>query len=393
MLFLLLFLVVFNRIIYKSNLNPIFLQSALWFFYYALLSINIKSYDIHLYQVTNFVLLQSIGFSLGGFFCYLFTRKTSLDNQYLISNETIENSKRNLQNLLPVFFIIQIISLLAYIKITGSISILAIAEIRDTLAEEDGKNFGVFGLIQLIMSVYLILTSLSKSTFTKWHKLLLVFFLYYTMLMGSRAQFVYYFISLFYILLWQNRINGKKIFGSIALLLGLMYLITVLRSAKASGQTLTETLMIYTITSMPAMHLSTFSNTKCFGFYTFRVVYVWINKLGFNIPISNILSEYTLTPLPTNVYSYLKPYFMDFGYTGVFILPLFLGFIQQYFYFKARRGSFSYLFLSSILLYPLLMQVFEENYFRQLSNIVYSFILAVLVAKINVRFKKKEQLV
>jgi oligosaccharide repeat unit polymerase len=282
---------------------------------------------------------------------------------------------------------------MVYVKSTGNISILAIAEVRDTLVEDDGKKFGIYGLVQMIMAVYLILVSLSKTTFTFKHKLFVVLFLYYTMLLGSRSQFVYYFLSLLYILLWQKRINGKKIFVYVSLIFGLMYIITILRSAKASGQTLTETLMIYTITSMPAMHLATYTNPKYFGFYTFRVLYVWLNKFGFNFQLAPILSEYTMTPLPTNVYSYIKPYYMDFGLTGIFVIPLFLGIVHQYFYFKARRGSFLFLFLSSIMIYPLLIQVFDETYFRQLSNILYSFIIAAMVVKADIKFKKNDQIV
>jgi len=386
--FILLFLAFFNRFIYKSSLNPIFLQSVLWLIYYSLLCINIKAYDIHLYQVTNFILLQSVGFSLGGFICFLFTRKSSFDNLNPIGQESINISQKNIQILFPVFFFLQVASLFVYVKSTGNVSILAIAEVRDTLVEDDGKKFGTYGLIQMIMAVYLLLVILSKTKLTLWHKGLIGMFIYYTMLLGSRGQFVYYFITLFYILVWQKRISAKRILGSIALLTGLMYVITILRAAKAYGQTLTETLMIYTITSMPALHIAQFSNSQCFGYYSFRVFYVWLNKFGFNFPLSPVLSEYTLTPLPTNVYSYIKPYFLDFGYTGIFLLPLVLGFIHHFFYFRARCGSFIFMFLTSVLMYPLLMQVFEENYFRQFSNIVYSFILTALVAKMNIRVNR-----
>lgn len=357
-----------------------------------MLCLNIKSYDIHLYQVTKFIFYQSIGFSLGGFLSYLFTKKTSLDYLSPVSKESINISQRNIEFLFPIFFILQVITLLVYVKSTGNTSILAIADVREKLVEEDGKKFGTFGLIQLMMSAYLILASLSKTTFTAKHKLLLGFFLYYTMLLGSRAQFIYYFLALFYILLWQKRISAKKIFASITLILGLLYIMTLLRGANRNNGTLTEILMIYTITAMPALKLGVFANSKCFGYYTFRVIYVWINKLGFTLPINNILSEYTMTPLPTNVYSYIKPYYLDFGYLGIFIVPLFLGFVQQYFYFRARRGSFVFLFLTSILMYPLLMQVFEETYFLQLSNIIYSLILATMIAKLSIRLKRKEQL-
>lgn len=384
----LLFLALFNRFIYKSNLNPIFLQSVLWLIYYTILYLNIKAYDIHLYQISQFIIYQSIGFSLGGFFCFLFTRKSSFLNIYPINEKTINLSQANIQKIFPVFFVLQLISLVAFIKSTGNVSILAIADVRDVLAEEDGKNFGSFGLIQMVMAVFLLLISISKTKFTVWHKVLVGLFLYYTMLLGSRGQFVYYFVSLLYILLWQRRISGKKIFVSVSLVLLLMYILTVIRSAKATGQTLGETLLVYTVTSLPALHIGTFVNSKCFGYYTFRVAYIWINKLGFSFPLSSVLSEFSFTPLPTNVYSYVKPYYLDFGYAGVFLLPLFLGILHQYFYFKARRGSFLSLFLSSILMFPLLMQVFEENYFRQLSNIVYSILLAAIVSKLSIRIHK-----
>ena len=381
--FFLLFLAVFNRFIYRSSLNPIFLQSVLWLVYYVLLAVNIKTYDIHLNQVTSFIFLQSIGFSLGGFICFLFTRKSSLDNLIEIRTESFAISQRNLCIVFPFFFVLQIFALILYIKNTGNISFMAIADIRDTLAEDDGKKFGTYGLIQMLLAVYLIQFTISKVSFTIWHKILLVLFLYYTMLLGSRGQFVYYFITVFYILFWQKRLNVKKVIYSMLLILGLMYVVTVLRSINATGQTLTETLLIYTVTSIPALHIATFSRSKFFGYYSFRVFYVWINKLGFTIPLSPVLSEFTMTPLPTNVYSYIKPYYLDFGYVGVFLLPFLIAFIHNYFYFSARRGSYVYLFLTSVLMYPLLMQVFEENYFRQFSNICYSVILTTLIAKLS----------
>ena len=177
--FFLLFLAVFNRIVYKSSLNPIFLQSVLWLIYYSLLCLNIKSYDIHLYQVTKFILYQSVGFSLGGFICFLFTRKSSFNNLNPLTQESISISQRNLQILFPVFFLLQVASLLVYVKSTGNISILAIADVRDTLVEDDGKKFGTYGLIQMIMAVYLLLITLSKTKFTMWHKVLVGMFIYY----------------------------------------------------------------------------------------------------------------------------------------------------------------------------------------------------------------------
>ncbi|HEX8461328.1 MAG TPA: hypothetical protein VF623_07855, partial [Segetibacter sp.] len=74
MIYILLMITVINGYVYKSFLNPIFLQSLLWLIYFFFLALNIDLYDVKIEDTYSFIFYQSVGFSLGGFICALFTR-------------------------------------------------------------------------------------------------------------------------------------------------------------------------------------------------------------------------------------------------------------------------------------------------------------------------------
>ena len=107
------------------------------------------------------------------------------------------------------------------------------------------------------------------------------------------------------------------------------------------------------------------------SYNTFRVVWLWTERLGFNIPVAPVISEWISTPLPTNTYSYLKPYYMDFGMVGVFGIPLLLGFcvITCCSIFR-QKVSYISCYLLGFLMYALLMQPIEEQYFQMANQLV-----------------------
>ncbi len=387
MIFFLLFLALFNRFIYKSSLNPIFLQSVLWLIYYVLLAANIKVYDVRIEQVNAFILLQSIGFSLGGFLCFLFSKKSSVWEKKELSVFSLEAVQKNILFLFPFFFCILCVSFLALARTSGSISLANLADIRQNLAEDDGKKYGTYGLIQFLLSIYLLLYAATKTKFHYRFTLFYIIFFYFTALLGAKAAFLFFFSSLLYVLLWQKKINISKVVLSVALIFSLFVVITLLRTDSSYNTDLSflsDVLLIYSITSMPGLALTAHgASSPFFGYQTFRVIYLWLNKIGFSLPISPVLLQFTYTPLPTNVFSYVKPYFTDFGYVGVFLLPLIIGFLNNYMFFRANKGRLGSFILNALLIFPLIMQFFDDQYFRWFSNWIYFSVLILLLTKIR----------
>ncbi len=377
MLFILAFIVIVNKYLYKSLLNPIFLQSLLWLIYFVILVNNIDSFDIAITETYPFLLLQVLGFSLGGALCFILFKKynTPTIPQQNKEHEYQHITITNINILYPFVLIILVIVIPLIIRESGSFSLLNIRDLRDTLVEDDGKKYGSYGLLQLLISVYLVTYISTGEKITSKYKLLLIIFFFYTYLLGSRGQFIFFFGSIFYILIWQKRLRKISIVLSVVFLVLLMLLVTISRESDLDTDFLIKTFLSYTTASVPALVLAKDDPALVFGYHSFRVAYLWLNKVGFAFPIVPMLSEWTPTPLLTNVYSYIKPYYYDFGITGIFILPAIIGFINNLLFFRSQLKKQSSLILLAFFTYPLLMQTFDEQYFRWASNWVYIYFL------------------
>ena len=128
---ILIALVILNKILYKSYLNPIFLQSVLWLVYYFFLSQNIRSFNVGIEPLNKFVLLQSIGFSLGGFICLLFTRKSLINNKVEILYNETEKIQSNIIRLYPYFLCFLIFCIFFLIRMGKSFSLDQVFNLRD----------------------------------------------------------------------------------------------------------------------------------------------------------------------------------------------------------------------------------------------------------------------
>jgi len=75
-----------------------------------------------------------------------------------------------------------------------------------------------------------------------------------------------------------------------------------------------------------------------------------------------ILDDFVLVPLPTNVFTVFKFYYVDFGFGGMLVVMFLIGVGQTWLFRKALAGIDFYVFLFAISLYPLMMVVFDDQY-------------------------------
>lgn len=388
MLLLLIIILIFNIVIYKSFLNPIILQSILWMIYYVVLSINIESFDIIIEDAFYFIFFQLVGFSLGGLIYELIYNKNYVESSIIDLQEKEDHDhifiKYNLSLLYPIIVTTLLIATYFLLKESTLTSLLNIQDLRETLVEDDGKKYGTYGLIQIMISVYIIIFIFTGSKFYLKYIILIILFFLYTFLLGSRGQFIFFLGALFYILIWQKRISKLKLALGIGFVILIIFIVTYSRTDDIEGDFLINTLLVYTTASIPALVIEQVNNSEIFGFNTFRLIYLWLNKFGFAFSIAPILSTWTKTPLITNVYSYIKPYYHDFGLLGITIIPAFLGFVYNLLYYNARKRNKSSLLMLSLFIYPLIMQVFDEQYFRWATNWIYIYIFIKLITKIKI---------
>ena len=88
------------------------------------------------------------------------------------------------------------------------------------------------------------------------------------------------------------------------------------------------------------------------------------------------------TPLPVNVYTAFFPWYHDAGIFGVLIGFFLIGLISMYLFSRRYKSRLS-LFTFSISLYPLVMLIFEEQYFRAYPLWVMTFLLIIALLVIE----------
>ena len=382
--YILLIVVLTNLLLYKSLANPVLLQSILWTIYYFFLESNIDIYDIYMKDVSSFIIFQCLGFSLGGFVCHLFTNNTLIKNKSEVTSNNRLKIEKNLILAYPYLLFLLSICILRLLSMGESFSWNQMFNLRETLVEDDGKSYGFFGTMQYLFSIYIILYLSTAEKILFKFKLFSAILLFFTLLLNSKGAFLFLVCPLLYAMLWQKKISKFYIIYSLTFLLGIFLTITLIRFNEGfESEFLFFILLVYTVTSMPALALANIPHSPLVGSYTFRIVYLWLNKIGFSFQIPPVLAEFTATPLGSNTYSYVKPYFYDFGMAGVFIIPMIIGFITQILFYQARKGQMEYLILTSLLIYSLLMQIFDEQYFQWLSNWVYFSIFIFVFTKID----------
>jgi oligosaccharide repeat unit polymerase len=97
--------------------------------------------------------------------------------------------------------------------------------------------------------------------------------------------------------------------------------------------------------------------------HTFRqILPMFAGVGGFHFRPSPPFDEFIFVPLPTNVYTIFKYYFVDFGTFGMLIAMFVLGAAHTWLFRKALAGSHFFVFLFALSLFPLMMVAFDDQY-------------------------------
>jgi oligosaccharide repeat unit polymerase len=106
--------------------------------------------------------------------------------------------------------------------------------------------------------------------------------------------------------------------------------------------------------------------------------YRYANLLfGADYELPPALDTYCFVPFPTNVYTVLKFYYLDFGQVGLCLVMLFIGFIQTWLFLKAAEGNEICICMSAVLVFPLVMAFFDDHYYNILGYLRVALMLVV----------------
>jgi oligosaccharide repeat unit polymerase len=128
---------------------------------------------------------------------------------------------------------------------------------------------------------------------------------------------------------------------------------------------LTNFLLAYIVVPIPALdyvltHSPEYTNAP---HHSFEFILLLLNKFGVPVNVPNMADAYVYVPLPANVYTIYKFYVTDYGLYLAFVVVFIIGFIQTGIYYRAIAGHKVALFIAALLVYPVVMSIFDDLFF------------------------------
>lgn len=377
----------------KNIFAPATLVSALWLF--CILAYNIYPH--------NLVPLKSQFYTAISIWVGVFTLSALLTQSIYQKPNNTHEPNLSLRNLYVVitfitfpFFMWSIFNLLREHGLLGEIFInLRNAAAGHIRGLEEGTSRNYFAPLWLVTYV-LELLHFRKDRLWIIVSLFLINFGWAILIM-SKMNFLYLFISTFIIFFFYRKIKTRTILISLGVLFLFFTYFQILRAKEAElkdDKTLNyDFFTLYVLGGMPAFETVKPHSSVYAGEYTFRFVNAVTYKTGItsNKPPEAILEFVNVAQKDnkkvfTNTYTTLYPFFKDFGYKGIWIFALIVGFFYGYIYKKALKRDNPMIITYSIFTAFLVTQFINETTFTTMSFLLQILILSHIPYWINKKF-------
>jgi oligosaccharide repeat unit polymerase len=268
-----------------------------------------------------------------------------------------------------------------------------------------GVDIGVikYSLTVAIFSLLLILIDFynkQRRTYFMSFRLVLIFILSFTtaFLSASKGAFMFLLISTLGIYSVYRRINIKLVLKTVGITLAVFIIMATLLKKSMPNEHTSKIeygvidkieYLLYSYSTLPLSAFDKFLNEPykiTYGDIAFRFPKAVLYKTGLtNTPPKDLVEKYVKVPDLVNVYTAYYKLIKDFGIIYSLTAMFFFGYLHTYFFINSKK-SFGSLIGFSMLLFPLTMTFFEENYMSILSTWI-QVILFVYATKFFIKHK------
>ncbi len=207
----------------------------------------------------------------------------------------------------------------------------------------------------------------------------------------EKLTFFLVFVVVVYVLFERKIIKVRTIAISVLALFLIFYIFTVARSgedaSKNDGMSIMEFLGIYLISPPIAFgHLRPIISQD-FCPESLWTIYPYIEKFIDGEAVGHdAFGEFVYVPLPTNVYTVMRPFYQDGGVIGVAFFALLYGVGSGWVYRYARNGQPFSICLYSFIVFVLALQFFDELIFAAIPLFLQRMVLIALMCCTYVKF-------
>lgn len=376
---ILIFLLIMAMLRYRDLMSPAILMLIPWIIAYFLLKYSDFYYDAT-EESYKYMLLGIVLFQLGYYLCYTITSKKKpilKKEEYLKIYEQLKLNKIVMYLLILVETI-----LLVYYELTilrgGGLSLFFEYVHKMTYA------------LTMILVLHVFTCGLNEKRVAKKFLILQGIPLVISLSLPSNGRAGYFnsILSFVFIYLSFHKYDNKLIlkrFLQIIVIFAILFVYVAMRknhiSQDARGFVLLDQCLDWIIHyfsgGLVAFQIwfphceSSFS----FGQNTFRILYAIVNRfIDSSIPISTIFYDFVkIGPRSgsiANAYTIYYTYIVDFGKMAALFIQFLYGILYARLYISKDSKKIGTIYAFGVLIYPLMMQCFGEQYVTVMSNFI-----------------------
>ncbi|MDP5158432.1 MAG: oligosaccharide repeat unit polymerase [Flaviramulus sp.] len=257
-------------------------------------------------------------------------------------------------------------------------------------------TFSIFSLLLVLIDFY----NKERKTYFTSFRLFLIFLLSFTIsfLSASKGAFLFLLISTLGVYSVYRRINIKLVLKTVGITLAVFLIMGNLLKKSIPNEHTSKIeytvfdkveYLLYSYATLPLSAFDKFLNEPykiTYGDIAFRFPKAVFYKIGLtDTPPKDLVEKYVKVPDLVNVYTAYYKLIKDFGIIYSLTAMFLFGYLHTYFFIHSKK-SFGSLIGFSMLLFPLTMTFFEENYTSLLSTWI-QVILFVYATKFFMKYK------
>ena len=294
-----------------------------------------------------------------------------------------------LRKVINLFIIINIIGIFAFYNLSGGIAYHALVEFT-TGAEELPMGIRILQFLQVVSTtLYAILILYGKQIeVSREGTFLFVITIFVWAGIAANKTGLFQLIAISLVAAYyHNKLSLMKILFVVALMSVVFYGLQSMRAESVGGKKvkMEDMVLTYVLSPMPAFDMVLNDEKQFTPGQTWRFFSAIANKFGMGEKYDQGESGWVNVPVLTNVYTVMCPYYVDFGYWGIFIFSLILGGGWGILYNEMKRGTPLFTVLYAMLFHTLILQFFADYIVNYLSMIIQ---INIFVAILLLHFKK-----
>ncbi|MEE1316599.1 MAG: O-antigen polymerase, partial [Prevotella sp.] len=184
----------------------------------------------------------------------------------------------------------------------------------------------------------------------------------------DKGSLLFIFLTIGYVLYEKGIISLRSIFLTGGALLGIFFLLTLLRNftdgqgeIQSDELTFVDFFAMYVLSAPVAYGYMPPDIGLQFGSRSLTLLYLILGKLSGNFQVESLVQEFMEVPIPTNLYTIMQPFYLDFGQWGVFIFALLYGVTSGWCYAIYKAGNSWGCATYTFMLYNLVTQYGSEH--------------------------------